>query len=179
MRLKTILILVLLAGGVAAIVVPTVLKHRKESAANERQDLDREIGSYVEKTVKPLLAAEAKEPDHVVGKLLPVNATGLDKALYGELDPALRIDRLEGAGTLVFVDSNDTALYSGGETGISTVARGLTITLFDPATKTVIGKKRFDAAELPQETNREGLDNYAARQAARVAAYLKSLTART
>lgn len=178
MSAKTIVILVLLAGGIAAVVIPTVQKHRKESAANDRQALDAEIGAYVEKTVKPLLAAEAKEPDHVVGKLLPVSGAALDKTLYGELDPALRIDRLEGAGTVVVADGNDTALYSGGETGIATVSKGLTITLVDPATKAVIGRKRFEAAELPQETNRDGLDNYMARQAARVAAYLKGLPRR-
>lgn len=182
MRVKSILILVLIAGGIAAVVVPTLLKHRKESAANDRRELDAAIGAYYDKTAKPVLGAQDKEPDRVIGKMLPVaiapSGATLDRTLYDELDPALRIDRLEGAGTVVFVDGNDTALYTGGETGVATVTRGLTITLFDPATKAVLGRKRFDAAELPQETNREGLDNYVARQAARVAAYLKGLPRR-
>ncbi len=189
---KVVAVVALVAAAVAAVVIPTVRKHRVESAANERRALDIEIGMYYEKTAKPLLAAEFGEPQHVIGRLLPVviknsvqignsdayTGTALDTTLYTELDAVTRIDRLAGAGTLVFVVSDATTIYSGGETGIATVASGLTITLFDPATKAVLGRKHFDAPEPPKETNREGLEYYAARQAAQVAAYLKSLPRR-
>lgn len=78
----------------------------------------------------------------------------------------------------MFVVSDTTAIYSGGATGIATVGSGVTITLFDPATKAVLGRKHFDAPELPDETNRAGLEYYEARQAAQVAAYLKNLPRR-
>lgn len=177
MRPKTLAVLAFVAAAVAAIVIPTIRKHRAESSANERRALDTEIGKYYEQTVKPLLAAESREPDRVTGKLLPVasDGSGLDTSLYGELDPATRTDRLAGAGTLVVVASDATALYSGGATGMAMAANGLTITLFDPATKTVLGRKHFEAPEPPKETNQDGLDFYVARQAAHVAAYLKTL----
>ena len=191
MRVKTVVIVAVVAAVIAAIVVPTVRQHRAESAANERREIDVEIGAYYESAVKPLMAAEYGEPTHVIGKLLPVaikngiqsgadyDGTALDRTLYDELDPALRVDRLAGAGTLVFLRSNDTAIYTGGQAGMASVGRGLTILLFDPATKAVLGRKRFDpAGEPPKETNQAGLDYYAAWQAAQVAAYLKTLPRR-
>jgi hypothetical protein len=50
--------------------------------------------------------------------------------------------------------------------------------LLDVGTKKVIGKKSFDAAAPPGETTRTTLDDYEARQAARAAAYLKTLPVR-
>ncbi len=195
MRAKTLAIVVFLAAGTAAVVIPTVRKNRAESAAAERRERDKEIGAYYEQNVKPRLAGTSSEPDHVVGKILPVvvkddipigdgeyRGTGLDTSLYTELDPAVRTDRLADAGTLAVILDEGSALYAGdaggGVTRTAMVRNGMTVALFATATKTVLGIRSFGAGEPPKETNQAGLDFYAAQQAARVAAYLKTLPAR-
>jgi hypothetical protein len=173
---------------VKLLLVVALLAACGKQAGDGGEARDRAIDAYYESTIKPTIRDVETEPSRLAGRVLPIaelrpdskhpygNGWGLDADLYRRFDPAIRIDRLEGADTIVAVYP-DTALFAGpGQvTQIATAPTGAWVILFDAKTRKPTGRMLVQLTTFSNPATREQLDSERDRLAGTIAAHLQAL----
>jgi len=183
---------VVVAGAIALFVLRRT-DDAIEADARARNVIDIEIASLYQRNAQALVV-EVPEPDHVIGHVIPVVprpghdkpnpdadkvyfGTGIDMALYTLLDPKLRIDRLAGADTIVFVENDITSKYGGGAEARALAGGDVRLIFFEIKTSKVYARKWMVLPQLPKESA-EKLGDIAHEQTLELANYLNALPRR-
>jgi len=145
--------------AICGVLVLLFLRERDKRAAEKAQERIAEEIARTARAAKPELAKPRGEPDHVIGRVLPVDLSVMDtksatrrpaiaQGILAALAPELQADRVGAAGTIVYIDP-DTAFYVGdGASG--SVPTGVTLTFYEG--EKPIARKTL---EFPRPANAE------------------------
>ena len=150
---------------------------------------DRAIDTYYKSTIKPVEGSVETEPTRLAGRVLPITQLGpdakntygrgwgLDPDVYRRLDPAIRIDRLDGADTII-ASYHDTQLFAGNDgqmTQIATAPSGAWVVVFDTKTRKPTGRMLVHLTSFSNTASREQLDSENDRLGGTIAVRLQGL----
>lgn len=168
-----------------AIVLVFMRERGKTSEAKEQQRVAAEI-SQLALTTNPELAKPRGEPDHVTGRVLPIDLSVFDtkavqrrpaiaRGVLAALAPGLQTDRPSAAGTIMYIDP-DTAFYAGGG-AVGSVPTGVTLTFYEKGMP--VARKTLEFPRPPRaEATEQQLADDRDRMSQVIATYVNGLPRR-